>query len=280
MKFLATFLIPLILFTSSCKKEEWIPLDKGSGGPTPTPDGLVPLKQQNAFAINFSGNWCGPCGSSGIPQTNTLYSQNPTRFNPMKVGVQDPLTHPEGNQMAGLFGVTGIPSYVSGSDFIQSSSAWASAVNNTLSTPPANVQAAVALSKTKSGDSIIVTTKTQFFQAQSPGNYSLAVFLVENDIPLSQAGQSDPNFKHKWVFRGSCQHIPGRPTNGLWGVRFENNIQQGIPQNKTYDNKFGWAKPQNLSPSPNLDNIQAIAVIFEIGSAGQLPIRAINSSRK
>jgi hypothetical protein len=279
MKILAKILLLVTLFMSSCKKEEWIQNDPGSGGIPPVTTTLIPLKQQNAFAINFSGNWCGPCGSSGIPQTNTLYSQNPTRFNPMKVGVQDPLTHPEGTQMAGLFGVTGIPSYVSGADFLQSSSAWAAAINNTLSTPVANVQAAVALSKTKSGDSILVTTKTQFFQAQSPGNYSLAVFLVENNIPLSQAGQSDPNFKHKWVFRGSATHLPTRPTNGLWGVRLESNVPQGIPQNKTYDNNFAWVKPQTLTPSPNLDNIEVIAVIFEMGQ-GQLPLRAINSLRK
>ena len=279
MKNLILFLI-VILFTISCKKEEWIPLDKGSGGvPIPVENQLIPLKPQNAFGINFSGNWCGPCGSSGIPATNNLYNQNPSRFNPMKVTVQDPLTHLEGTQMAGLFGVTGIPSYVAGVNLIQSNTLWESQINSIIATPPINVQAAVALSKTKSGDSILISTKTQFFQTQPLGNYSLAVFVIENNIPLSQAGQTDPNFKHKWVFRGSAYSNPSRPTNGLWGVKYETDTSIVILQNKTYNHKFVWIKPQGIIPSPNLDNIQVIAVIFEMGQ-GQLPIRTINSSRK
>jgi len=105
----------------------------------------------------------------------------------------------------------------------------------------------------------------------------LAVFLVENNIALSQAGQSDPNFKHKMVFRGGATAMPSNNITGVWGEKLENN-NTAIPQGKTYEMTFGYVAPSGLTPAVNLNNVQAIAVIFETDNSGK-PLRVLNSNR-
>ena len=267
----------------SCKKNDsWIPYGPGSngqggGGTGGGGTGLVVSRVQNAFAINFSGNWCGPCGANGIPALYNLSTTHGAKFSGIKVGLTDPFTIPEGDSMASQYGVSGIPAYVAGADFLQSSSAWTSAVNTIIGTVPANVKAGVALRRTKVGDSIYVDTKAEFFQALPAGNYSLAVFLVENNIALSQAGQSDPNFKHKMVFRGGATAMPSNNITSVWGEKLENN-NTAIPQGKTYEMTFGYVAPTGLTPAVNLNNLQAIAVIFETDNSGK-PLRVLNSNR-
>ncbi|MFZ9679987.1 MAG: Omp28-related outer membrane protein [Bacteroidia bacterium] len=271
----------------SCKKNDsWIPYGPGSngqggggtgGGGTGGGTGLVVSRVQNAFAINFSGNWCGPCGATGIPALYNLSTTHGAKFSGMKVGLNDPFTLPEGSSMASQYGVSGIPAYVAGADFLQSSSAWTSAINTIVATVPANVKAGVALRRTKVGDSIYVDTKAEFFQAVPAGNYSLAVFLVENNISLSQAGQSDPNFKHKMVFRGGATAIPSTAITGVWGEQLE-STNTAIPQGKVYEKTFGYVAPSGLNPAVNLNNLQAIAVIFETDNSGK-PLRVLNSNR-
>lgn len=271
----------------SCKKNDsWIPYGPGSngqggggtgGGGTGGGTGLVVSRVQNAFAINFSGNWCGPCGATGIPALYNLSTTHGAKFSGMKVGLNDPFTLPEGSSMASQYGVSGIPAYVAGADFLQSSSAWTSAINTIVATVPANVKAGVALRRTKVGDSIYVDTKAEFFQAVPAGNYSLAVFLVENNIALSQAGQSDPNFKHKMVFRGGATAIPSTAVTGVWGEQLESN-NTAIPQGKVYEKTFGYVAPSGMNPAVNLNNLQAIAVIFETDNSGK-PLRVLNSNR-
>lgn len=271
----------------SCKKNDsWIPYGPGSngqggggtGGGGTGGTGLVVSRVQNAFAINFSGTWCGPCGANGIPALYNLSTTHGAKFSGIKVGLglADPFNIPEGDLMASQYGVSGIPAFVAGADFLQSSSAWTSAVNTIIGTVPANVKAGVALRRTKVGDSIYVDTKAEFFQALPAGNYSLAVFLVENNIALSQAGQSDPNFKHKMVFRGGATAMPSNNITGVWGEQLENN-NTAIPQGKTYEMTFGYVAP-SVTPAVNLNNVQAIAVIFETDNSGK-PLRVLNSNR-
>ncbi|MFM9143160.1 MAG: Omp28-related outer membrane protein [Bacteroidota bacterium] len=278
-------LLGLALAVSCKKNDSWIPYGPGSngqggggtgGGGTGGGSTLVVSRVQNAFAINFSGNWCGPCGANGIPALYNLSTTHGAKFSGIKVGLNDPFTIPEGSTMASQYGVSGIPAYVAGADFLQSSSAWTSAINTIVATVPANVKAGVALRRTKVGDSIYVDTKAEFFQAVPACNYSLSVFLVENNIALSQAGQSDPNFKHKMVFRGGATAIPSTAVTGVWGEQLESN-NTAIPQGKTYEIKFGYVAP-SVTPSVNLNNVQAIAGICETDNSGK-PLRVLYSNR-
>jgi len=290
MKKIFMAIMGIALAISCSKKDQWIPNDLGSGTPGGGSgtggggtggggtNGLVVARVQNAFGINFSGNWCGPCGANGIPALYSLYTTHGAKFHGMKIGLNDPFQIPEGPNMAGTYNVSGIPAYVAGANFLQSASAWTSAVNGIVATTPANVKAGVALRRTKVGDSIYVDTKVEFFQAAPAGNYSLAVYLVENNIAgVSQAGQSDPNFIHKMVFRGIASPIPTKPMVGNWGAELEAS-GTAIPQGRTYETKFAYVAPQSLTPAVNLNNCQAIAVIFETDASGK-PTRVLNSGR-
>jgi len=278
------FVLIGVLLTLSCKKNDpWIvigpdPVGNGGGNGGGGTTGLVVSKVQNAFGINFSGNWCPPCGANGIPALYQLNTTHGAKFHGMKIGLgnNDPFIIGEGSSMAGTYSVSGIPAYVAGANFLQSSSAWTSAVNGIVATAPANVKAGVALRRTKVGDSIYVDTKVEFFQAAPAGNYSLAVYLVENNITgVSQAGQSDPNFIHKMVFRGIANPIPTKPMVGNWGAELESS-GTAIPQGRTYETKYAYVAPQGLTPAVNLNNCQAIAVIFETDASGK-PTQVLNS---
>jgi len=292
MKKILLALSLLVVAVACNKKDSWVPYDLGSGntggggtggggtggGGTGGGSGLVVSRVQNVFAMNFSGNWCGPCGANGIPALYTLSTTHGAKFSGMKIGLNDPFTIGDGSSMAGQYGVSGIPAYVAGAEFHQSSTSWTNAVNTIVATVPANVKAGVALRRTKVGDSVYVDTKVEFFQAMPAGNYSLAVYLIENNIAgVSQAGQSDPNFRHKFVFRGSATPIPTKPLVGTWGAELESS-NTAIPQGKTYEITYGYVAPQGLTPAVNLMNCQAIAVIFETDASGK-PIRVINSNR-
>jgi hypothetical protein len=238
--------------------------------------GLVVPQAQNAFAIHFSGNWCGPCGVTGIPALYNLDSIYGAQFNGIKVGLNDPFSIPEGSSMAGQYNINAIPAYIAGANFIQSATTWASAINSIVGTVPANVMAGVALRRNRVGDTIFVDTKTKFFQSVPTGNYSLAVFIVENNILLSQAGQSNPLFLHNMVFRGNAMSSPVRPVTGVWGAKLENN-NTAIPLGSIYEITFRYVVPNNLNPGVNLNNIKAIAVIFETDNSGK-PVKVLNSN--
>jgi hypothetical protein len=64
---------------------------------------------------------------------------------------------------------------------------------------------------------------------------------------------------------------------GNWGAELE-NAGTPIPQGRTYETKYAYVAPQNLSPAVNLNNCQAIAVIFETDASGK-PTRVLNSGR-
>ncbi|MFM7699742.1 MAG: hypothetical protein ACKO7V_03005, partial [Bacteroidota bacterium] len=100
----------IALAISCSKKDQWIPNDLGSGTPGGGTggggtggggaNGLVVAKVQNAFGINFSGNWCGPCGANGIPALYQLNTTHGAKFHGMKIGLNDPFSIGEGSSMA------------------------------------------------------------------------------------------------------------------------------------------------------------------------------------
>ena len=80
----------------------------------------------------------------------------------------------------------------------------------------------------------------------------------------------------------ACQKLeptamPSNNITGVWGEKLENN-NTAIPQGKTYEMTFGYVAPSGLTPAVNLNNVQAIAVIFETDNSGK-PLRVLNSNR-
>jgi hypothetical protein len=65
LKMRKLFLVLLVgVVAFSCTKETIDPNDPSNQPPV---DPLAIKREQNAFGINFSGTWCGPCGANGIP---------------------------------------------------------------------------------------------------------------------------------------------------------------------------------------------------------------------
>ena len=85
--------------------------------------------------------------------------------------------------------------------------------------------------------------------------------------------------KMKFTWLGVNFELPSEclRTTSYWGEKLENN-NTAIPQGKTYEMTFGYVAPSGLTPAVNLNNVQAIAVIFETDNSGK-PLRVLNSNR-
>jgi len=128
------------------------------------------------------------------------------------------------------------------------------------------VLAGISLNKTIQGDSVMVTTRVKFFQAQSTGNqYTLAVYIVEDNIISNQSTNSgaNPNYRHRNLLRsGNASAYTGVALNGT----------AAITADQVFDNTF--MLPKN-SITGNNGNLKAIAVIWKLGTT---PAKVVNTN--
>jgi len=255
--------------------------------PDPTPDPLQIARVYNAFAINFSGTWCGPCGANGIPAiTNAATAYGP-RLNVMKVGFNDEFSAPGNSNLASAYypagGSMGIPGFGSGTAFFGSSpSAWRSDVDAVMQTSESAVKVGLAISKNRTtADSVYYDVKMKAFEAMPMGIYAWAVFVVEDNLTAPQAGLTPSPYNHKFVYRGYAQ-IPGRPGFGAFGHHMGSNpnapAPEGIPANKEITAQFAYARPA-LTPAVNTNNTYAYVVMYKVNSTTFKPEAFINSAR-
>ena len=238
---------------------------------TPSPDTI-----QRAFGILFKGNWCGPCGSTGVPAFYSLNALHGDLFNGMQVGLMDPTSVPLGGSMASSYNVNGIPAYVEGANFLWGSSAWTTAVNGIVATAPANVKTGVSGKLFRFTDSLIISTRVHVYQNLPTGNYKLAVYVIENNVPLSQAGISDPNFLQQRVLRGIAYPVNSTVSTDPWGT---NLVHNGLlSSGDQFLGTFVYRPALNLIPSINLTNTQVIIVVFKVDNTGK-PLEVLNSYR-
>ena len=238
---------------------------------TPSPDTI-----QRAFGILFKGNWCGPCGSTGVPAFYSLNALHGDLFNGMQVGLMDPTSVPLGGSMASSYNVNGIPAYVEGANFLWGSSAWTTAVNGIVATAPANVKTGVSGKLFRFTDSLIISTRVHVYQNLPTGNYKLALYVIENNVPLSQAGISDPNFLQQRVLRGIAYPVNSTVSTDHWG---NNLVHNGLlSSGDQFLGTFVYRPALNLIPSINLTNTQVIIVVFKVDNTGK-PLEVLNSYR-
>ncbi|MBA4303984.1 MAG: hypothetical protein C0424_07150, partial [Sphingobacteriaceae bacterium] len=129
------------------------PNNPGGGGGDP----LAVERVQNAFGVNFSGTWCGPCGSAGIPALYSAKTTHAGKFHGIKVGLNgsganDPFFQSSGSQLAGSYypaGQNGIPGFGAGHTFFSGGNipAWRAKIDEIIATPTANVKAGLAITK-------------------------------------------------------------------------------------------------------------------------------------
>jgi hypothetical protein len=253
--------------------------------PSPQPDDVT--REFNAFAINFSGTWCGPCGASGIPAITSAATTYGTRLNVMKVGFNDEFSAPGNSDLVSAYypagGTIGIPGFSSGTNFFGSSpTSWRSDVDNVIQTPDLSVKVGLSIRKKRiTIDSIYYDVKMKAFESLPIGIYAWSVFVIEDNLLAPQAGLTPSPYNHKFVYRGYAQ-IPGRPSLGLIGHHLGSNPNdpspEGIPVNKEISTEFVYARPI-LTPMVNTDKTYAYVVMYKVNSLTFKPETFINSSK-
>ena len=242
-----------------------------------TGTGLLVEQKNRGILIDFSETWCPPCGSSGGPGFDSSLYLEGTSISAMKVyGSSSPATMNSAlsNGLATAYNVSGVPDFWfnnselnPGGGVYSSAGAnynWVNTKANAFMAEP--VLAGVSLNKNIQGDSVSVTTRVKFFQAQSSGNqYTLAVYLVEDNIISNQSTNSgaNPNYRHRNLLRsGNAGTYTGVALNGT----------AAITADQVFDNTF--MLPKN-SITGNNANLKAIAVIWKLGTT---PAKVVNSN--
>jgi hypothetical protein len=281
-KLFLTLLVGAIVF--GCTKDT---LDPNNPSNQPPVDPLEVKREQNAFGVNFSGNWCGPCGSSGIPAIYSAREAHGSRVNIIKVGLNgsgapDPFFVTSGSELASAYyppGPRGIPGFGAGINFHQGNAPWREEMNSIIATPATQVKAGVAITKEIKGDSLIFKVRMKAFEALPTGIYAVTVFVVEDGLVAPQAGQAVNPFTHNMVFRGQAFDRSDIPY-GLWGhIVGASNQAAAVPANTTKEWRFGFAKPEGMTPAVNLANTYAYAVMTRLNASDYKPMAFINSAR-
>lgn len=258
------------------------PNNPGGGG-----DPLAVERVQNAFGMNFSGTWCGPCGANGIPALYSAKTTHEGKFHGMKIGLNgsganDPFYQSSGSQLASSMypaGENGIPGFAAGHTFFSAGNipAWRAKIDEIIATPAANVKAGLAITKEIKGDSLIFNVRMKTFSTLAEGMYALTVFVAEDGLVANQAGQTSNPFTHKMVYRGYAM-IPFTPTYGVWGHPLT-ELPAAIAANTTIEKRFGYVKPSGLSPDVNYTNAYAYAVLTRLNLTTRKPDEIVNSAR-
>jgi hypothetical protein len=264
-KLFAILAIAAIGFTS-CKKDK-----------NEAPASSLSVEKTNrALLIDFSEDWCGPCGSNGGPAFDSLLSYESSQLNAIKVYTGSNTSSLNWSTGSGLwtiynnatFGGNGIPKFIIGNVY-QGVGALNSTVSSVLT--KANtfnggaVIAGIALSKSIEGDSIRVKTKTKFFVDQVAGtDIRIALYVVESLVLADQQVGSSivADYEHRNIVRTSN-------SNSYSG--FQINSTAAIVADQVFDNSFSMY----LKPGWDKDNLKVVAVIWKMNSN---PASVLNSN--
>jgi hypothetical protein len=250
MKQFALMLIFAGVLLGGCKKDD---------EDDDTDDTFQPKQEQWGFAVNYTATWCGPCGNWGAPLIKELGLVSRT------VAITN---HASGDPMhvASLYSTMtadrttggGIPSFWVGDDKVSTGDAKTKL--NALIAKPAST--GIILKHSKSGNNMIIETRTKFFAAAT-GEYFLSVFVLESGIPggtsagqYSQSGAADANYTHSFVIRASSV-----PSNA-YGELIVSNPEAG----KVVDKKYTIA----LDPTWN-KQVYACALLWKYDAAAAVP---------
>lgn len=217
MKNILLGLVVLFFLGASCED----PIDPPIVQPTPW-DNLNPGTSQWGLVINYTADWCGPCGNWGVPLLNDCVALTKV------VGI---VVKASGDQEYNAIMYNGfsndrttgggIPAFWMGDDKTTNLSAMETLKARTP-------KAAIAMKHEIVGDSMIIyssiNTLTGFDNA---GEYHLGVVVQEDGLQYPQAGITDPNYKHKYISRRAHKDLTyGDVVTLTTGVK--NNFRHAI----------------------------------------------------
>jgi len=200
--------IPLSMMIAfgACKKEKTEPADDTTGGNS-GPAAIAATQQSTIFYM--SGNWCGPCGLYGAPAKKAMKTKHGDKMNIIACQLNgssatDPLNNANANSLAGVFGVTGVPTAyvvannegtaVGGGSAMQASMDAAITADIGISDVVANM----AIENVKlDGTNLSFDTRTKFFKSATE-EYKIAAYVMESGIAGRQyssgSGWADYDF--------------------------------------------------------------------------------------
>jgi hypothetical protein len=271
-KVLALMAIVAVTFLS-CSKDD----SNDNGGSGTTGGGLTVEKKNRALLIDFSEDWCPPCGSNGGPAFDSLLSYEGNSLNAIKVYTgsnNSSLDWSTGNGMWSIYnnstyGGNGIPKFIAANQYQGVYSSWQSTVTGVLQKATAfnadSVLAGVALAKTIVGDSMKIATKVQFYKEQLAGtDMRLALYVVEESVISSQSTNTgtSANYAHKNIVRTS------NSTNYA-GEKINNSL--AITADQVFENTYTVF----LKPGWDKTKLKVVAAIWKMNST---PAKVINSN--
>lgn len=193
--------------------------------------------KHRALVEEYSGTWCGNCPRIlyGVDllhqQTDKAIVVSTHLFN------GDPFITTEGNNLAALLGVSGVPT-----GFINRTKSWTSPqyenVPQVINTIQASAPVGIAISSSLSSNNLSVTVRAGYAQPLI-GGAKLTVYLVEDKLFHTQSnyssnlygGQSSiPNFRYDGVIRKVVSSIQG-DVIGSSGILNEKTYALALPTN-------------------------------------------------
>ena len=200
---------------------------------------------QNSLVAKVTATWCTNCGNWGWTLFNGVLADNADQALVIANHYSGNLTNPTSEAIAENFNVFSQPRFILNNEDQGVSSGTIAAKRveikdqidaNAAESPLANA----GILATLDGDVLNVKTKTQFFQATS-GEYYLGVYIIENGIVASQAGQG-AGAVHKNVLRTSMSE------SAFGELIMDGSISMGmeIEQDFSMTLDAGW-NAENLS---------------------------------
>jgi len=220
----------LVLFIA-CKKTEIIIPE--------APAFLEPKQEQWGLAINYTATWCGFCGSWGAPLIHDFdkmgkvvtvanHDSGDPMFN-LALKTQMSVDRPVGS---------GIPSFWVGDEKTKETSK----MTQLLAKIPT---AGIDMKIRRIENSMKIAYMVKFFSA-GVGDYYFSLWMLESGIDgsssagsFAQAGTSDPNFKHDFVFRKAYG-------NKVYGEKILTNPATGATHEGVVDMPIDAAWKKNV----------------------------------
>lgn len=255
-----TLLLSLLVVSfvfSYCKKDE-------------TPNIITVSTEHKSFHIDFTATWCCPCGGAK-PMFEDVQSKYPYKMISMSLHAQNDTFYVPTmfGYWANVYNVSGIPTMVGDNREVRwgymppsyelDTSDFYHLIDSTTSQP---AKCGIGLAKTISGNTMLINTKTVFFDNVS-GKYTLAIYVVESGLYYDQ--NCSPDDIHDNVFR-ACVNDP----QGIGTVLANGSVTKG----QAFDNTFTWTIPAGY----HTDKLNLIGIVYQMGTAPK-PVAILNVNK-
>lgn len=211
---------------------------------------------QKSLVTKHTATWCPFCGEASSWDLQQYFADNLDGKNAVVLSAHQSTTSKlyskAGKDLLALFqGVVYQPEFFFNTTKITGSE---DAIKASIESKVSQAAAQVAVVQTglkatyiTSTDSLVVSTKTKFFQA-TQGEYRLAILIVEKEVQETQASRSGLQ-PHKRIVRGTI-------TTDVNGVMLVNG-------NVAADTEFGRNFAVKWNNQYNLSNIELITLIWK-----------------